>query len=126
MSSFAKPSPQQVAVIDDDAAVRAALVFSLETQGFAVAAFESAEAALAGGLGDYDCIVVDQRLPRMNGLALVAALRTRGQALPAILITSHPGAAVRDRALEAGVEIVEKPLLGNALAERIRALLGSA
>jgi FixJ family two-component response regulator len=116
-------SPRRVAVVDDDAALRAALVFSLETQGFQVAAFESAEAALAGDLAGYDCIVLDQRLPKMSGLDLVAALRARGKRPPSILITSHPSAAVRDEAREAGVQIVEKPLLGNTLVDRIRSVL---
>jgi hypothetical protein len=39
--------------------------------------------------------------------------------LPAILITSNPSAATRERAAEAGVAIIEKPLLGNTLSVAI-------
>jgi len=56
----------------------------------------------------------------MNGLEMLNRLRERRVAAPAILITSHPSASVRQRAAEAGVRIVEKPLLGNALVEGIR------
>ncbi len=60
------------------------------------------------------------RLPDTNGLDLIRGLRGRGVSLPAILITSDPSLLVRSRAQRDGVAIVEKPLLGNALADAIR------
>jgi FixJ family two-component response regulator len=51
----------------------------------------------------------------MNGLDLLSELRHRDVALPAILITTHPSDAVRARAAAAGVNLIEKPLLNNAL-----------
>jgi len=56
----------------------------------------------------------------MNGLQLLQKLRTRGIVTPAILITSHPGAVLSQAAARAGISIVEKPLLGNALGESVR------
>ena len=56
----------------------------------------------------------------LAGLDLIALLRAREFNAPAILITSHPSASLRDRAAEARVPIVEKPLLGNALLDKIR------
>ena len=110
-----------VAVIDDDPAVCSSLKFSLELEGFRVRTYRSAAELLdAGGLDAYRCFVVDQRLPAMNGLDLIAQLRGRRVAAPAILVTSNPAAALRERAAIAKVSIVEKPLLGNALVERIR------
>jgi FixJ family two-component response regulator len=62
-------------------------------------------------------------MPEITGLDLIATLRDLRISAPAILITSHPNASVRKRAAEANVSIVEKPLLGNALVDRIRASL---
>lgn len=116
-----------VAVVDDDPAVRHALKFSLEIEGFSVRAYGSAQELLDdarlddGLLTDCACLVVDQNMPVVNGLDLIARLRRRAIAVPAILITTRPSSALRARAAEAGVPIVEKPLLGNALVDEIRA-----
>src|SRR5215211_4307977 len=111
-----------IVVVDDDAAVRNSLKFSLEIEGFAVRAFSVAADLLnAPDVLDCACLVVDHNMPGMNGLDLVAKLRDRRVSVPAILITSHPSAAVSNRAADAGIPIVEKPLLGNALIDSIRA-----
>ena len=110
-----------VIVIDDDPAVCNSLKFSLEVEGFTVRDYSSAHELLREPeLADAGCLVIDYHLPEMNGLEVLDRLRARRVAAPAILITSHPSAAVRQRAAEAGVRIVEKPLLGNALVEGIR------
>ena len=62
-------------------------------------------------------------MPKMSGLDLIARLRARGSAVPAILITSYPTMALRERAARAGVPIVEKPFLETALIDRVRELL---
>jgi len=107
--------------VDDDPALLHALTFAFETEGYSVSAFADAESLLAsetprGSL----CLVLDQRLPGMSGLALLATLRAQSVGAPAILITSNPPPAVRREAKAAGVEIVEKPLLGNILAAKVR------
>jgi FixJ family two-component response regulator len=110
-----------VIIVEDDPAVRNALKFSLEIEGFEVRTYASgidlldAHDACGGG-----CLVIDQKMPEMTGLDLIATLRHRLISAPAILITSHPNALVRKRAAEAHVPIIEKPLLGNALVDRIR------
>ena len=73
-----------------------------------------------GDLGAYDCFVIDQRMPVMSGMELITKLREHKVLTPAILIISQPNAALSARATTAGVPIVEKPLLGNALVDRIR------
>ena len=95
---------------------------AFETEGYDVRSFPDAESLLAhpGAPLDSICLVLDQRLPGMSGLALLAALRERNVAAPAILITSNPPPAVRRQARAAGVEIVEKPLLGGILASKVR------
>jgi two-component system, LuxR family, response regulator FixJ len=111
----------RIAVVDDDPAVCSSLKFALELEGFAVRTYHSgAEFIRAGDLEGFDCFVVDQRMPGMTGMELVEMLRTRRVLTPAILIISHLNAALSARALKAAIPIVEKPLLGNALVERIR------
>jgi len=123
--STALTTPRDVVlIVDDDAAVRASLKFALEVEGFAVEMFRSAEELLASPVpASTACLVVDYRLPVMDGMELVAALRARGVATPAILITTNPPPKVRHRASEEGLAIVEKPLLGDTLAEAIRSAL---
>jgi FixJ family two-component response regulator len=58
-------------------------------------------------------------MPGLNGLDLIAKLHHRHIAAPAILIRSNPSLSLRQRAEKAAVPIVEKPLLGNALLDRI-------
>jgi two-component system, LuxR family, response regulator FixJ len=110
-----------IAVVDDDPAVCGSLKFALELEGFAVRTFHSGAELLRGGdLEGFNCFVVDQRMPGMTGMELVEVLRKRELSTPVILIISHPNAALSARAQKAAIPIVEKPLLGNALVERIR------
>lgn len=117
--------PPVVAVVDDDPAVCSSLKFSLELEGFKVRTFGSGTELLrAADTAGCDCFVVDQKMPGMSGLELIAKLRDLGIAVPAILIISQPSLALSARAATANVPIVEKPLLGNALVERIREACG--
>ena len=114
-----------IAVVDDDAAVRNSLKFSLEIEGFTVRTYASGEELLGSrGLSDYRCLIVDQDMPRMTGLELVAALREQGVKVPALLISGRLTPAVTRQASDAGIPALEKPFLGNALLESIRAAVG--
>ena len=116
--------PPVVAVIDDDDAVCNSLKFALELEGFRVRTFiAGAEALCAHDIDACQCFVIDQKMPGMSGLELIAKLRERNIASPAILIISQPSAALSARAASARVPIVEKPLLGNTLLECIREAL---
>jgi FixJ family two-component response regulator len=116
-------APPVVIVVDDDPDVLGSLKFSLDVEGFAVQAHDSAEALLDGDLPSKNaCLVLDQKLPGMDGLELLRRLRFRGDALPAILITT-PNAETKRRAALAGVPIVEKPLLCETLVDQVRALI---
>jgi FixJ family two-component response regulator len=113
-----------VIVVDDDDAVRKSLKFSLEIEGFAVHLYAGgAELLDSGELGKCVCLVIDQNMPGMSGLETVRQLRDRKVSVPAILITGHPTAILRACASDAGVDIVEKPLFGNALIEGIRGVI---
>jgi two-component system, LuxR family, response regulator FixJ len=115
-----------IIVVDDDAAVRNSLKFSLEIDGFAVRTYAGSEELLrAGDLDTCQCLVVDQDMPRMAGLELVAALRKQGLEVPAVLISGHLTPAVTRQATAAGIPVLEKPFLGNGLIELIRTATGS-
>lgn len=115
-----------VVIVEDDKAVREALRFSLEIEGFDIRTFDSAEAVL----GDdnallANCFVVDQKMPGLTGIELVAVLRKRCCFIPLILITTWPSAALRMSALRAGCcAILEKPLKGSVLHDCIHAAIG--
>jgi two-component system, LuxR family, response regulator FixJ len=100
-----------IVIVDDDATVRNSLKFSLEIEGYAVHAFSLASELLDGNVPDCACLVVDQNMPGMSGLELVTKLRNERLSTPAILITSDPRSAIKDRAARAGIPIVEKPFL---------------
>jgi len=113
-----------IAVVDDDAAVRNSLKFSLEIDGFSIRTYASAEELLgSGNLDNFQCLVVDQDMPRMTGLELVTALRAQGVKVPTLLISGRLTPAVTRQASVAGIPVVEKPFLGNGLIESIRAAL---
>jgi len=124
MSPTLDPNAPLVLVVDDDEAVRKALQFALELQGYDVEVCNSGEALAECDLSrTHSCLVIDERLQGMSGLATVGLLRSRGVAMPAILITSHPQPQLRAAAQAAGVPIVEKPLIGDGLFSAIRAAL---
>lgn len=123
-AALPKRAGEAVVVIDDDPAVLGALKFALELEGFLVSAYRSGAEVLAHpDLPEAGCLVIDFRLPDMDGLHLLAALRDRAVRLPAVLITSNPSPGLRRRASAVDVPIVEKPLLGNALLDAIRLAL---
>ncbi len=114
-------APCRLVLIDDDAHVLNALKFAYEADGYEVSTFSSGEAVIAQPPLEAanTCLVIDQRLPGLCGLDTLARLRELGVTAPAILITTHPSAEMRRRARLAAVDIVEKPLLGNVLTQKV-------
>ena len=110
-----------IAVVDDDPAVSGSLKFSLELEGFSVRTYDGAAELLnAGDLAACACLVIDQRMPGMSGMELIAKLRDLSVQTPAILLVSYPNPKVSARAANAEVPIVEKPLLGITRSTRGR------
>lgn len=115
------PDSRRILLVDDDPGIRESLKFSLELEGFAVEVFESGESlADLPGFPDASFLVLDYRLPGLDGLTLLALLRRKGVNQPAVLITGLSSRAIRVRAAEAGVLVIEKPLLCDALSAAIR------
>ena len=112
-----------IVVVEDDASLLEALAFALRAAGYEVSAYRTATRAL----DDHrlcDCLIVDLKLPDVDGLTLVDRLRELGVAPPAILITTSPDAQCRRRAAKANVAIIEKPLLDRRLSIQVAAAVG--
>jgi two-component system, LuxR family, response regulator FixJ len=118
--------PRIVLIVDDDAAVRSALKFALEVEGFEVRLYAGPQALLADAdLPPCGCLVVDYRMPVMDGLELIETLRARHVAMPAILITGRANNELRRLAARSGAsQVLEKPLSDGAFIEGIRQALG--
>lgn len=116
-----------VCIVDDDQALRHALAFEMSTQGYTVQQFPDAEAALdSPDLSPSACLVVDQRLPRLDGLFLIEALRARGAAARAILITSNPARSLSRRCTSLGIPLIEKPLIEDDLSAAVQRAFSAA
>jgi len=124
MDALAPPAAR-LFLVDDDPHVLAALKFAFEAEGRHVVTLASGEALLRERPRPSDCIVIDQRLPGLSGLESITRLRASGVGAPAILVTTHPSRAVREQARALGVDIVEKPLIGDILSKRIAELAQS-
>ena len=110
--------PIRITLVEDDASLLSALTFALEADGYAVAPYAAARPLLENPPAS-DCLVIDLKLPDMDGLTLIARLRALGHQAPAILITTNPDARLHRAAAAAQVAIVEKPLMGAELRHRI-------
>jgi FixJ family two-component response regulator len=114
-----------VAIVDDDDAVRAALLGLLKSVGFTSSGFESAEEFLGSGRQrQTGCLIADIRMPGMSGLELQARLNAEQCRIPTIFITAHGDEEMRFQALRAGaVEFLPKPFDDDILIESVRAAL---
>ncbi|HBK06156.1 MAG TPA: response regulator [Acetobacteraceae bacterium] len=114
-----------IIIVDDDQAVRDSLQFALRLEGLCVHVHGGAAALLADpALSRAGCVILDHRMPQLDGFALFNTVQERNPHLPAILLTSHATPRVRARANAAGVRtVLEKPLLENVLIDNIRSIL---
>lgn len=112
---------QSVFIVDDDDVMRDAMQVRLEMLGYRVQVFASANAFLAFCSEDvYGCLVLDIRMPEMDGLELQQVLRRRGCGLPIIFLSGFGDVPTAVRAVKGGaVDFLEKPVSSSALAARI-------
>jgi two-component system response regulator FixJ len=101
-----------VAAVEDDERMRQALVFQIATAGLEVESYASAEEFLkAANVKDFDCLLVDINLPRMNGLQLQEELNRSVPFASIVFITGHGDLAVGMHAMRNGaVDFLEKPI----------------
>ena len=114
-----------ISVIDDDKSVRRTTTLLIQSFGFKAAAFESAESFLGSvDLDNTACLIVDVRMPGMNGLDLQSRLAAAGCRIPIIFITAFDDKEVRRRAMQAGaVAFLGKPFSDEQLLHTIRSAL---
>lgn len=114
-----------VYVVDDEFSIRDSLSLLIKSTGHSVSSFESADAFL----NDYNpdrpgCLVLDVRMPFMNGHELQDELVNRGIHIPTIFISGHAAIADSAKAFRAGaVDFLEKPLDTDLLLGRINEAL---
>jgi FixJ family two-component response regulator len=119
------PSVPLIAIVDDDDALRNSLDNLLRSVGFRAHGFASAEAFLqAQPAPETACLLLDVRLPGMNGLALQRHLAGAHWGIPIIFVTAYADDDVRARALAAGaVAFLSKPCREEELLAAIEAAL---
>jgi two-component system response regulator FixJ len=113
---------KNVHVVDDDPAVCASLKFALELEGYSVRTHASGLDLLEDrDLAAADCVILDYRMPDMDGLAVLSELAARSVKIPVILITAPVNESLRRRAAQKGVfSLLEKPLLDNILVRNVQ------
>ena len=100
-----------VYLVDDDEAVRRSTSFMLKTSGYKVETYVSGVAFLKDARhAKSGCVLLDVRMPEIDGLAVQKELKARGIDLPVIVMTGHGDVSVAVEAMKAGaVDFIEKP-----------------
>lgn len=116
------PPKPMIYVVDDDFDVLKSLSFLLETEGFDVKTFRSAAALLGSDVrSDADCLVIDYKMPAIDGIELARRLRELEIVTPIILFTGYPDQNIVAKAANAGLsDILFKPHLDESLINRVR------
>ena len=100
-----------VHLVDDDGAVRRSAGFMLKTSGYQVKSYESGvELLKSSGELSHGCILLDIRMPGMDGLEVHEALKGKGVTLPVIIMSGHGDVTLAVKAMKAGaIDFIEKP-----------------
>ncbi|WP_341992683.1 response regulator [Azorhizobium sp. AG788] len=114
-----------VLIVDDDPAMRSALVRLLRSVGLDTMVYDSAQALLAAALPDtVCCLISDVRLPQIGGFELQGKLAAIGNAMPIIFITAHGDIPMSVKAMKAGaMDFLEKPFRDQTLLDAVAAAL---
>jgi len=117
------PERRMIHIVDDDDAIRRSASFMLKTSGFDVRTWASGVAFLKEAREvEAGCILLDVRMPEMDGLQVQQALLESGIAMPVIVLTGHGDIGIAVRAMKAGaVDFIEKPFEKAKLLEAIEA-----
>jgi len=110
-------------IVDDEEAIRRSASFMLKTSGFAVETWPSGTAFLKEVKHlRTGCILLDVRMPEMDGLEVQKILNERGIAMPVVVLTGHGDVSIAVRAMKAGaVDFLEKPFEKASLLQALDA-----
>src|SRR5258707_12019437 len=119
------PGVPLISIVDDDDSLRNSLDNLIRSVGFRAQGFSSAEAFLSSNqVHNTACLILDVRLPGMNGLDLQRQIVAANWRIPIIFITSHADGHAEARALEAGaVDYLYKPFREEQLLNAIDAAM---
>ena len=114
--------PPLVSIVDDDVSVRRATRRLLHSAGLRVEAFASAEEFLMSGRAEETaCLILDLRMPGMNGLQLQRRLAEDSNPVPIVFVTAHSSPEEERQALQAGaMQFLQKPISKDVLLLAIR------
>ncbi|HVC50628.1 MAG TPA: response regulator FixJ [Stellaceae bacterium] len=119
------PDDRHVYIVDDDEAVRDSISVLLEACGYTVHSYSAAKEFLnAAPTVPIGCLIVDIRMPEMDGLELQRHLNDRSLAFPTIVVTGHGDVPLAVRAMKAGaLDFIEKPFSSQAILGSVEAAL---
>ena len=114
--------PPLVSIVDDDVSVRRSTQRLLHSAGLRAEAFASAEEFLMSGRAEETaCLVLDLRMPGMNGLQLQRRLAEDSNPVPIVFVTAHSSPEEERQALQAGArQFLQKPISKEVLLLAIR------
>ena len=106
---------------DDDHGVRRSIQLMLRARGYLVRAYTSGSALLADPQSlCADCLIVDYRMPDIDGLALLKGLKSKGWRGSAIMISAYSDPQLEKRAREAGFDdVIAKPIISRAVLDAV-------
>jgi two-component system, LuxR family, response regulator FixJ len=116
-------------IVDDDDAIRDSLRLLLESAGYTRIVAHNSGRRFLDEVSPQpgDCLLLDIRMPDMDGLELQAEIRRRGIRLPVIVMTGHGDVPIAVRAMKAGAtDFIEKPFADDILIESVRRALALA
>lgn len=112
-------------LVDDEEAIRKSIGFMLRTNGYGVQTWDSGAAFLKGvRKAEPGCVLLDVRMPGLDGLTVQQELRNSGVTLPIIIITGHADIGLAVQVMKAGaIDFIEKPFEKSVLLGAVDAAL---
>jgi two-component system response regulator FixJ len=114
-----------VYVVDDDDAIRDSLAALLESHGYVTRCFDSGQAFMAADADSGSgCVLLDVRMPDIDGLTIQKSLAERNFPLPVIIITGHGDVPMAVKAMKDGAfDFIEKPFTDDSLTASVEAAI---
>ncbi len=124
-STASRVGTMRILLVEDDKMIAEGVRKALKADGFAVDWVQDGEAALTAIGGEtYDLMLLDLGLPKRDGVDVLRTLRSRGHALPVLIITARDAVSDRVKGLDAGADdYLVKPFDLDELGARMRALI---